>query len=428
LLDILPTLINSNDKRDDYSTHFNQPNSQLTKSYLNCFIKNNQLKSLSIKMLPSKKIIIIGGGIGGVATALALHRVGIEAIVYERTHQIREVGAGLALWANATHVLKNLDLLEDVLHEGHIITRYQFKSQHDKELMTIPVDHFDTPALCIHRANLHALLCRNLPSDRLILGETFERFEQIDNKVRTHFASGLIVEADGLIGADGLNSRVRAQLDIHKPIYRGFTTWRGLTNYIPSTYQPGYICESLGCGKAFGFVTIGNERMYWYVAAKAAQRQPEGVFGRKNQLLQMFKDWHQPILELIAATDEANILKTDLYDRVPTFPWGKENITLLGDAAHPTLPTLGQGACMALEDALVVTKYLAGNLEVIPAFQEYESQRFRRTKMIVEESLQAGQMMNWENRAAVALRETVMKLLPTAVLKNKIKPLHSYKA
>lgn len=378
-------------------------------------------------MLPGKKIIIIGGGIGGVATALALHRAGIEATVYERTHQIREVGAGLALWANATHVLKNLDLLEDILHEGDIITRYQFKSQHGKELMTIPVDHFDTPALCIHRADLHALLCRNLPSDRLILGQLFERFEQIDNKVRVHFASGLIIEADGLIGADGLNSQVRKQLDISKPIYRGFTTWRGLTNYIPTTYKNGYISESLGCGKAFGFVSIGKNCMYWYVAAKAAQGLPDTVFGRKNELLEMFEDWHQPILELIAATDEANILKTDLYDRVPTLPWGKENITLLGDAAHPTLPTLGQGACMALEDALVISKCLIENAEVIPAFQEYESLRFPRTKMIVEESREAAQMMKWENPVAVALREIVMKLLPTPVLKNKIKPLHSYK-
>jgi 2-polyprenyl-6-methoxyphenol hydroxylase-like FAD-dependent oxidoreductase len=379
-------------------------------------------------MLPGKKIIIIGGGIGGVATALAVHRAGIEATIYERTHQIREVGAGLALWANATHVLKNLGLLEDVLYLGDIITHYQFKSQHGKELMTIPVDHFDTPALCIHRADLQALLCRNLPLHRFILGETFERFEQIGNKVHAHLASGLIVEGDGLIGADGLNSLVRSQLDISKPIYRGFTTWRGLTNYIPTTYKNGYISESLGCGKAFGFVTIGKKRMYWYVAAKAAKGQPDKAIGRKNELLEMFQDWHQPIPELIAATEEANILKTDLYDRVPTFPWSKENITLLGDAAHPTLPTLGQGGCMALEDALVLSRCLIENAEVILAFQEYESQRFPRTKMIVEESLQAAQMINWENPAAVALRETVMKLLPTPVLKNKIKPLHSYKA
>ncbi len=376
-------------------------------------------------MLPGKKIIIIGGGIGGAATALALDCAGIEATVYERTHQIREVGAGLALWANATHVLKNLDLLEDVLREGDIITRYQFKSQHGKELMTIPVDHFDTPALCIHRADLHALLWRNLPS-RLILGQAFERFEQINDKVRAYFTSGLIVEGDGLIGADGLNSRVRTQLDNNKPIYRGFTTWRGLTNYIPTTYKKGYISEYLGCGKAFGFVTIGKGRMYWYVAAKAPEGEPDAV-GRKNQLLEMFQDWHQPIPELIAVTDESNIIKTDLYDRVPTLPWGKENITLVGDAAHPTLPTLGQGACMAIEDALVASKCLIENAEVIPAFQEYESQRFPRTKMIVEESRKAAQMMNWENPAAVALRETVMKLLPTPVLKNKIKPLHSYK-
>lgn len=387
-------------------------------------------------MQTAKKIVIVGGGIGGAATALALHRAGFKPVVYEQTQQLREVGAGLALWANATHVLKNLGVLEDALRDGNLITRYQFRSQRGEKLMTIPVDHFDTPALCIHRADLHALLWSNFPREQFVLGQAFERFEQVGNKVCAYFASGLTVEGDALIGADGLNSRVRSalqqrkrsQLDSSQPIYRGCTTWRGLTDYVPSTYRHDIISEFLGCGKAFGFVMIGKGRMYWYAAAKAPEGQPDdAAVGRKRELQELFQDWHASISELITATDEANILKTDLYDRVPTLPWSQQNITLLGDAAHPTLPTYGQGACMALEDAIVVTQCLLAHSEPIAAFQQYESQRFARTKMIVEESLQAGQLIQWENRAVVALRETVMKLLPTSVLKHKIKPLHDHK-
>ncbi|MBD2774222.1 FAD-dependent oxidoreductase [Iningainema tapete] len=377
-------------------------------------------------MPTAKKIIIVGGGIGGAATALALHRAKFDVTVYERTPQLREVGAGVAIWANATHVLKNLGVLEDVLGEGQLITRYQFNSQRGEELMSLPVDHFEVPAMCIHRADLHAILWRNLPSEQFVLGQEFERFETTST-IHAHFASGLTVEGDALIGADGLNSRVRSQLLDDGTIYRGFTAWRGLTDYIPKTHRHDYIREFLGNGKAFGFVTLGKGRMYWYVAAKAPLGEADAAIGRKRELQTMFQDWCAPIPELIAATDEANILRNDLYDRVPTLPWSHQNVTLLGDAAHPTMPTLGQGACMALEDALVVTKCLLAH-PAVTAFRQYESQRFARTKMIVEESLQAAKLGQWENHAAVALREIMMKLLPLPVLKNKVNILQGYRA
>ena len=377
----------------------------------------------------AKKIVIVGGGIGGAATALALHQAGFEVTVYERTAELQEVGAGIALWSNATHVLKHLGLLEDVLRSSELITHYQFRSYRGGELMTVPIEHFDVPAVGIHRADLHALLWRNLPREQFVLGQRFESFELVGNKVCAHFTSGLTGEGDALIGADGLNSRVRAQLlGDGKPIYRGFTTWRGLTDYIPSAYWPGYIYEYLGPGRGFGFLTIGKGRMYWYSAVKAPQGQPDTPIGRKREIQELFQDWPMPIPELILATDEANILKTDLYDRVPIRHWSQENVTLLGDAAHPTLPTLGQGACMALEDALVVTKCLLAQSNPEAAFQQYESQRFARTKAIVEQSLQAGKIGQWENRAAVALREALMKFLLPQVFTNSFKSLHSYKA
>ncbi|BAY42878.1 monooxygenase FAD-binding protein [Scytonema sp. HK-05] len=111
-------------------------------------------------MQTAKKIIIIGGGIGGAATALALHRVGFEPVVYERTKELREVGAGIALWANATHILKNLGLLEEALRVGYLTTNYQFNSQSGKELVNIPVDTFELPVIGIHRAELQSLITK----------------------------------------------------------------------------------------------------------------------------------------------------------------------------------------------------------------------------------------------------------------------------
>jgi 2-polyprenyl-6-methoxyphenol hydroxylase-like FAD-dependent oxidoreductase len=375
-----------------------------------------------------KKILVIGGGIGGAATALALHRAGFKPALYERTETLREVGAGIALWANATHVLKQLGVLDEALRVGDVVTNYQFLSQTGKELVNLRVNHHEVPAIGIHRADLQALLWQKLPSEQSVLGQAFEQFEQVGTKVRAHFAGGLVDEGDALIGADGLRSRVRVQLfGEAQPIYRGMTAYRALTAYVPDTYKPGYICEFIGSGKAFGFLTIGKGRMYWYAASKASQGQPDAPVGRKRELQEMFTDWPEPIPELIAATDEASILKNDLCDRIPLKEWGQQNITLLGDAAHPTLPTMGQGACMALEDALVVTKCLLEQRHPADAFRQYESLRIGRTKKIVEQSLAIGKSFQIENRVFIALRNTLMKLL-TKQFDNDYKALHAYRA
>ncbi|MGB7444968.1 MAG: FAD-dependent monooxygenase, partial [Coleofasciculaceae cyanobacterium] len=279
-------------------------------------------------MHTAKRFIIVGGGIGGAATALGLHRAGFDAVVYEQTKELREIGAGIALWANATHILKQLDLLEEAIQVSCPTTNYQFNSQRGKELVNVPVDGFELPVLGIHRAELHQLLWKNLPQEKLFLGEKFKRFEHNEKQVWAYFASGLSTEGDALIGADGLRSQVRAELwGDQPPIYRNFKTWRGLTNYVPSEYRPGYIQEFLGRGQGFGFMMLGKGKMYWYAAACAAEAQPDAAIGRKKELENMYQDWFPAIPKLIAATNDADILTTDLYDRPPTQPWSQQNIT-----------------------------------------------------------------------------------------------------
>ena len=375
-----------------------------------------------------KKIIIIGGGIGGAATAFSLSRAGLDFVVYERAKVLREVGAGIALWANATHILEKLGLLEQARQVGCLTTNYQFNSQQGKKLVNIAVDGFELPVIGIHRAELHQLLWRNVPREKFILGENFEGLERNDDRIHAYFTSGLKVEGDALIGADGLHSRVRAAiLNYGSPTYRNFKTWRGLTDYIPNKYRPGYIQEFLGCGKGFGFMMLGKGKMYWYAAAIAPEAQLDAAIGRKQELETMYRDWFPVVPELIAATDEANILTTDLYDRPPKQPWSQQNVTLLGDAAHPMLPTMGQGACTALEDAYVVAKCLEEQPNPIPAFERYESLRFPRTKMIVEQSLRAGKMGELKNSWVVGFRNIFIKMMGSAI-SSSFRSLHAYRA
>lgn len=167
--------------------------------------------------------------------------------------------------------------------------------------------------------------------------------------------------------------------------------------------------------------------MYWYAASTAPEAQADAPIGRKKELETWFQDWWASVPELIAATNEADILTTDLYDRAPTQSWSQQNITLLGDAAHPMLPTMGQGGCTALEDADVVAKCLKEQANPTAAFQKYESERSPRMKLIVEQSLQAGKMGKLHHPIGVALRNTFMKLMGSSI-SNSFKSLHAYRA
>ena len=165
---------------------------------------------------------IIGGGIGGVAAALALHRAGIDAAVYERAPALREVGAGMMLWPNATRVLKELGLLETVVALSSPNRHFLVRSDRGAILMNIALGRFEVPALCIRRSDLLAALMMALPSDCIRLGHNFESFEQQTHGVEVHFSEGASTKHDVLIGADGIRSRVRTQLwGLHEPVLSG---------------------------------------------------------------------------------------------------------------------------------------------------------------------------------------------------------------
>ena len=175
-----------------------------------------------------KKIGIIGGGIGGIATALALRQAGVDAVVYEKASRLQEVGAGMMLWPNATRVLRELGLLEKVVAQSGPNTNFLVRASSGKVLMNIALGQFDVPAVCIRRADLLAILLAALPSDCVHLGFELDRLEQSSDNVRLHFKDGCMEEHDAVIGADGIRSRVRAELfGTSDPIYRGYTVWRG---------------------------------------------------------------------------------------------------------------------------------------------------------------------------------------------------------
>lgn len=371
--------------------------------------------------------LVVGGGIGGLSAAIALSRAGIAAQVFERAPELREVGAGISLWPNATRVLKQWGVLDELAARGHVFTRGEIRAQDGRLLSTLNVPASDAPALLVHRADLHAVLMDALPAWAVHTGAAFRAFREIPDGVQADFGAAGKAEGALLIGADGLWSAVRGHVrGAERPVYRGYPVWRGVAE--TGSVEWPLLTETLGYGQRFGIVPIGGGRVAWWAAANEPENAPDEASGRKGSLLRRFRDWHAPIPQLIGATPESDILKNGTYDRPPVRRWGRGRVTLLGDAAHPTTPNLGQGACMAIEDAAVLAACLARDGDVPSALRAYESRRYRRTAYITRQSLQYGRVGQWHRPAAVRLREQIFRLTPAAFTDLTLRRMIGYAA
>ncbi len=376
--------------------------------------------------LMSKKLIFAGGGIGGLTAALALHRAGFDVAVYERAPAFTEIGAGMSLWPNATRVLRSLGVLEQVLISGEPVTQFNLRRPKGKLISAIAMLGFQTPAVCIHRADLHRALRNQLPEGCLKSGVRVESFAQESNGISATLSGGLEANADGLIAADGINSAIRAQ--IHgpgEPIYRGYCIWRGIAPAIPGAVR-GHISETWGHGRRFGVMPMGQGRVCWYATRNSPPSQSDAPEGRKAEVAALFKDWHGPIPELIEATNPADIIKSDARDRRPLKRWGDRRVTLLGDAAHPITPNVGQGACMAIEDAACLAKCLLASSDVSVAFRAYEALRGPRTAHIARQARRIGAIGQWENPWIVRGRDLVTRLVLSRSPDMQLNAIYTY--
>jgi 2-polyprenyl-6-methoxyphenol hydroxylase-like FAD-dependent oxidoreductase len=359
----------------------------------------------------SKRLIIAGGGIGGMTAALALHRAGIAVTVYEQAPAFTEIGAGMSLWPNATRVLGSLGVLEPVLAAGEIVAQFNLFRPNGKLISAIPMAGFHTPALCIHRADLHQALRAQLPGGCVVSGQRLESFVQDPGRVIARFSSGLEAAADGLVGADGINSAVRAQIHGQsEPIYRGYCIWRGIAPETPGAVR-GLISETWGPGRRFGILPMGRGRVCWYATLNGEPSRADAPEGRKAEVRDLFRDWHAPIGALIESTDPADIIKNDARDRKPLKSWGEGLVTLLGDAAHPITPNVGQGACMAIEDGACLAKFLVGTPDIAAAFRAYEARRGPRTGYVSRQARRIGTIGQWEHPWVVKGRDLVTRLV-----------------
>lgn len=371
--------------------------------------------------------LIIGGGIGGLATAHALLRLGHSVRVYEAAPELREVGAGVVLGANAMRALQQLGLHEAVRPHGTAVTNLNLLDQNGRLLQTADTSVFTQQLgfdnVGIHRAALQKALLRGLPAGTVALGKPFEHFEETATGLEAHFADGTTATADFLLGADGLRSRVRRQLLPHtEPRYAGYTCWRAVVDATRLELPVGQSGEVWGeRGRRFGYVPVGDGRVYWFACLNSAQPQhPRFRAFRVADLQQEFAQFPAPVPQLLRLTRDDQLLWNDILDLKPLRHLAYGRVLLLGDAGHATTPNMGQGAGMALEDAAELASCLMHTPDIRAAFQRFERRRLPRTSRIVRTSWQLGRVGQWENPFLTGLRNAVMRLLPAAVSRSQM--------
>ena len=374
------------------------------------------------------RIAIIGGGIGGLTVALALRKFGFEAEVYEQAPALLDIGAAIALWPNATRVLEQLELGETIRAHAGEMREIRWLDPHGFLINRVSI----AKAVALHRADLQSTLLQALPPGWLKLGYSLVAYDVRGDKVVASFGNREKIEADFLIGADGIHSRARKQIAGEaEPTYRGYTVWRGITSEAPKAVHPHTAIEIHGHGQRFGIGPLGAGRIGWWAAANAVE--PAGLHERQaedaqHELLRLFKDWYPPAVELIETTLPQLILTTSAFDREPTRAWGNKRVTLLGDAIHPTTPNLGQGGCLAIEDAFVLARCFNEYGPTEEALRKYEGCRYSRTAAITKYSRYYGRVGQSENIFARGLKRCGLSLAPESVLQRVMQIVFSYDA
>ncbi|WP_136685513.1 FAD-dependent oxidoreductase [Falsirhodobacter xinxiangensis] len=360
------------------------------------------------------KIAIIGGGIGGAATAHALLRKGFDVTIFEQAPAFGEVGAGVQITPNAVKAIVGLGLADKLFANAFYpkaVTGRHWQSGRQNFRIDLGPEfraHYDAPFIHVHRADLLDILISDLPSENCRFNMRCTGIEQTAGGARASFADGSQIDADLIIGADGVRSVVRSQLFGEGGLrwtghqcYRALVPTGGVVDYVapesafwmgPKAHVVTYYVKG---GRAVNIVAV-TEAQEWVTESWSTRASAD-------EMLRDFEGWHPDLQKLFEGVTET--FNWGLFDRDPMDTWSKGNVTLLGDACHPMLPFLSQGAAMAIEDAYVLAEALAMHRDLGDALAAYEAERQPRTARVQLEARERGRTYHLPTEEEMARRD-----------------------
>jgi 2-polyprenyl-6-methoxyphenol hydroxylase-like FAD-dependent oxidoreductase len=374
------------------------------------------------------KFTILGGGIAGLTTAIALKQQGHEIEIFEAAPQLQPVGAGLGLGANAIKALQKIGIVNGIIAAGRKLPAFSFYNHKGTLLNSTNTaalsQKYGLDNFTIHRAALHQQLLSYLAGTPLYLSKKATGFAQNDGQTVVKFADGTQHTAQYLIVADGIHSAIRQQLlPTIEPQYAGYVCWRAVID--SSGFLINEASETFGPRGRFGLVPLANNQLYWFACINAPKNSATHKNYTIDDLRKNFACYRTPIKNVLDKTTNNQLIFGEIADLPPIEKFAFGNILLIGDAAHATTPNMGQGACQAIEDAAVLAAELEKTNQIQTAFKNYENKRRERTRYITLQSRKIGQVAQWQNPVLGLLRDTLMKSLPESTRMKQFDKLYA---
>ncbi len=336
------------------------------------------------------KAIIVGAGIGGLTTAIAMQRAGYDVEIYDRARELRPAGAGISLWSNGVKVLNYLGLGDELAAIGGQMNRMEYRSHADESL-----SHIDLRPLIaqvgqrpypVSRTDLQHMLLEAAGADKVQLGMKCVAVEENESSATAIFENGHRATGDLVVGADGIHSVTRQYVLGHEAVtrYADYVNWNGIVDAKPELCDSDNWVIYVGDGRRASMMPIGGDRFYFFFGSPMEKGTTVDPAHRRDELEKIFTGWPDAVQNLIQALDPLTTNRLEIHDLDPLERLVRGRVVLLGDAGHATTPTLGQGGCQAVEDVEALTRFLVTTtISVEDALKRYEAERKERTANLV---------------------------------------------
>ncbi len=339
------------------------------------------------------KIAILGGGVAGVSSAIALLIKGFDVTIYERHEAETNIGAGIVVWPNAAYILDQLGVLDEIKQYSGYPSSMQRLSHTGEKLGSIDIEQINNlmgyPSLSILSSDFQRTLLSRLNEPGVAIKYEYEITDITESKsddVTIHFKNGQNTSADVIIGADGRMSSIARKYVIgtNKPVYQGFLSWIGVFESEEKIFDEIIVKDYWGIGERFGIVPVSKNKAYWAGGISATNVGARVPATYKQELTKVFSNWSSLINTIIIETPASRINKIYVHDHDPIKKWHRNNLIVIGDAAHAPLPTSGQGACQALEDTWHLANCLSENgTNISESFAKFTNLRLAKTTGII---------------------------------------------